>query len=228
MLNRIIAERLREHRRLVVPKLGAFIVKEPDGKILFSELLRGDDGVLRELVKANGVGDIEAAGVIDRFVFEVRNTLDGGRPYVIGELGSLQRGDNGAIVFVPKEAPRAAVSDRRIHAYSAPSVSAARALYDDDANDDRSGAAASGGDANATGRRRRVRRRGADAFVVLAVVIAVLAVAVMVYGYFRANEQEEVSVREMFFPSSASSAEQPYSEPTDLSIPSGAAESADE
>lgn len=32
----LIAEFLRTHKRLVVPQLGAFIVKAPGGKILFS------------------------------------------------------------------------------------------------------------------------------------------------------------------------------------------------
>ena len=34
----LIAEFLRTHKRLVVPQLGAFIVKAPGGEILFSEL----------------------------------------------------------------------------------------------------------------------------------------------------------------------------------------------
>ena len=32
-----IAEYLRTHKRLVVPQLGAFIVKAPGGEVLFSE-----------------------------------------------------------------------------------------------------------------------------------------------------------------------------------------------
>ena len=45
----LIAEFLRTHKRLVVPQLGAFIVKAPGGEILFSELFKRDDGVLRGL-----------------------------------------------------------------------------------------------------------------------------------------------------------------------------------
>ena len=47
MLTDLIAQYLTAHKRLVVPQLGAFIVKEPDHTVLFSELLRRDDGVLR-------------------------------------------------------------------------------------------------------------------------------------------------------------------------------------
>lgn len=44
MIDSVIIEYLKHNRRLVVPKLGAFLVKEPDGAVVFSELLRGDDG----------------------------------------------------------------------------------------------------------------------------------------------------------------------------------------
>ena len=41
----IIKQYLAAHKRLVVPQLGAFIVKEPERSIVFSELLKRDDGV---------------------------------------------------------------------------------------------------------------------------------------------------------------------------------------
>ena len=47
MLIRIIAQYLESHRRLVIPQMGAFIVKEPGSSVLFSELLKRDDGVLQ-------------------------------------------------------------------------------------------------------------------------------------------------------------------------------------
>ena len=52
MLIRIISQYLETHKRLVVPQLGAFIVKEPEHTVLFSELLKRDDGVLRGLLQA--------------------------------------------------------------------------------------------------------------------------------------------------------------------------------
>ena len=45
MINTIIIKYLRENRRLVIPKLGAFIVKDDNQTIIFSELLRSDDVV---------------------------------------------------------------------------------------------------------------------------------------------------------------------------------------
>lgn len=59
----VIANYLRDnHRRLVVPAFGAFVVKE-SGEVLFSELLKTDDGVLRGLLAAGGLSELECAGL---------------------------------------------------------------------------------------------------------------------------------------------------------------------
>ena len=75
MLIPVIAQYLRSHRRLIIPQMGAFIVKEPGQSVLFSELLKRDDGVLRSLLVAAGSSELEAGGEIDRFVFEVRHAI---------------------------------------------------------------------------------------------------------------------------------------------------------
>ena len=46
MLIHTLIQYLESHRRLVVPQLGTFIVKEPGRSVVFSELLKRDDGVL--------------------------------------------------------------------------------------------------------------------------------------------------------------------------------------
>ena len=100
MLIRIIAQYLESHRRLVIPQMGAFIVKEPGTSVLFSELLKRDDGVLASLLKAQGVNEMVAAGEIDRFVFEVRHAIQQGREFPLEGLGVLKGGPNGTIAFV--------------------------------------------------------------------------------------------------------------------------------
>ena len=50
VLIRTISQYLESHKRLVVPQLGTFIVKEPGVSIVFSELLKRDDGTLRRLL----------------------------------------------------------------------------------------------------------------------------------------------------------------------------------
>ena len=96
----IIKQYLAAHKRLVVPQLGAFIVKEPERSIVFSELLKRDDGVLRGLLRDGGTGDLEAAGEIDRFVFEVRHAVERGQEYPLEGLGVMKPGPNGTIAFV--------------------------------------------------------------------------------------------------------------------------------
>lgn len=106
----IIKQYLAAHKRLVVPQLGAFIVKEPERSIVFSELLKRDDGVLRGLLRDGGTGDLEAAGEIDRFVFEVRHAVERGQEYPLEGLGVMKPGPNGTIAFVYAPAPAAPLS----------------------------------------------------------------------------------------------------------------------
>ncbi len=89
---------LREHRRLVVPSFGTFIVKQP-GTVLFSELISADDGVLRQLLTEQGLSEIEAAAKIDRLIFEVRHSLiNEGRCRISG-FGHFTRATDGNIRF---------------------------------------------------------------------------------------------------------------------------------
>ncbi|MFI3277224.1 MAG: hypothetical protein SNH13_00015 [Rikenellaceae bacterium] len=104
MLKQIITQYLHTSRRLVIPGLGAFIVKGEGGVILFSELLKSDDGILRGLLIANGLRDIEAAALIDRFIFELKHSLgerDG--VYIIEGLGLFERSEEGKLRFIHNE-----------------------------------------------------------------------------------------------------------------------------
>lgn len=109
MLIRVVTNYLAAHRRLVVPQLGAFLVKTPGESVLFSELMKRDDGVLRALLREAGVGELEAAGEIDRFVFEVRHAVERGESYPLAGFGLMKPGPGGTIVFeyAPDTAPAA-------------------------------------------------------------------------------------------------------------------------
>ena len=99
MLIQSISQYLESHKRLVVPQLGTFIVKEPGRNILFSELFKRDDGVLRGLLRESGLTELEAAGEIDRFVFEARHAVQNGGEYPMDGFGTLKPGANGTIAF---------------------------------------------------------------------------------------------------------------------------------
>lgn len=85
----VISEYLLYNRRLVVPAFGAFVVKE-SGERVFSDLLRADDGILASLLHNRGLSDMEAAIMIDRFIFEVRHELERYGYCRLGDIGTLR------------------------------------------------------------------------------------------------------------------------------------------
>lgn len=85
-----------------MPKLGTFIVKQSSGDIIFSDLMRNDDGVLRSLLMASGVKELEASGIIDRYVFEVRHAISSEGRMVIDGFGEFSADRNNTITFVAK------------------------------------------------------------------------------------------------------------------------------
>ena len=100
LLINIVTEHLKHHKRLVVPRLGAFLVK-PDGRtVVFSEMLRNDDGVLHGLLTAAGLSELEADGLIDRMACDIRHAAASGKEYALDGLGTFSAGDNGTIRFI--------------------------------------------------------------------------------------------------------------------------------
>lgn len=99
VLVRVLSNYLQTNKRLVIPQLGTFLVKEPSREILFSELIRRDDGILRGLLVAEGMSELAAQGEIDRFVFEVRHAIEEGRSYIMEGFGQLSPGANATIQF---------------------------------------------------------------------------------------------------------------------------------
>ena len=97
-ISNVIYKYLQHNRRLVIPNLGAFMVKA-SGEIIFSELLKGDDGVFRTLLMAEGLSEFEIAAVTDRFVFEARHAISGQGCYILGDWGALVKGTDGGLYF---------------------------------------------------------------------------------------------------------------------------------
>ena len=99
MIVEIIAKYLESNKRLVVPNLGTFIVKVPQQAVLFSNLMKSDDGVLRSEIVKSGVSELDAAALIDRFVFEVNDRLAKGGVCALSGFGVLRSGANGTVGF---------------------------------------------------------------------------------------------------------------------------------
>lgn len=124
MITKIISKYLESNKRLVVPNLGAFIVKDAERKILFSNLMKSDDGVLRKLLIEHGVSELEAAGTIDRFVFEVNFRLERDGVCGLDKFGALKRGANGTISFITNPAAQGEVLDGGLEEHLAESKNA--------------------------------------------------------------------------------------------------------
>lgn len=99
MLIRIIEHYLESHKRLIIPQLGAFLVKEEPRVVVFSELLRRDDGVLQGLLVAEGMSEVAARGEVDRLVYEVRHAIEHGERYYLSDFGEFYPGKQGTILF---------------------------------------------------------------------------------------------------------------------------------
>lgn len=105
LITNILIEYLKYNKRIVVPKLGAFIVKQPSGIIIFSDLMRNDDGVLRSLLIAYGMKELEATGMLDRFVFDIHHAISRDQVFTIEGLGDFSKGENNTIIFKHKREP---------------------------------------------------------------------------------------------------------------------------
>ncbi len=101
MIIQLISQYLKTHRRLIIPGLGAFMVKDSEDVILFSTLLKRDDGVLRTLLKEQGLGDIEVAAAVDRFIFEIKHATEtAGSEFVMKGFGVLRQEEGAKMVFI--------------------------------------------------------------------------------------------------------------------------------
>ena len=114
MIVELISKYLESNKRLVVPNLGTFIVKEAGRVVLFSNLIKSDDGVLRSLLVNAGVSEMETAAALDRFVFEVNFRLESTGECLLDGFGVLKSGVNGTVSFAYKPAAKGEVLDGNV------------------------------------------------------------------------------------------------------------------
>ncbi len=111
-IDKIVSKHLASNRRLTIPALGTLIVKcaersgcgesslFPEQELLFSEFIKEDDGVLRGLLTNSGMGELEAAGAIDRLIFELRHaTTNTNETYTIEGVGEFFKDELGRLCF---------------------------------------------------------------------------------------------------------------------------------
>ena len=131
MIVELISKYLENNKRLVVPNLGAFIVKEAGRVVLFSNLIKGDDGVLRSLLVEAGVSEMETAAALDRFVFEVNFRLESTGECLLDGFGVLKSGVNGTVSFAYKPAAKGEVLDGNVAPREVQSVAQPKAKVEE-------------------------------------------------------------------------------------------------
>ena len=200
MLIHTLIQYLESHRRLVVPQLGTFIVKEPGRSVVFSELLKRDDGVLRGLLRAEGMGELEAAGEIDRFIAFVYE------PQPASESPAQEPAAGKRQPLQPEKVAEAVKT-----AFTEPRVStSAKMNPDPSVRGLRYGKPPKNTDAYCYV--DRVPRRRADRFIWIAVIAALLAVAAIAFGLWRDAREKQAENEYIELPQAAelpSAASQP-------------------
>lgn len=177
----IISQYLRANRHLVVPTFGVFVAKESGGAV-FSDLIKTDDGTLRSLLAGQGLGEVAAAGAIDRFIFDARYALDEEGHFDMGALGTLVKGADGVVRLVQ-------------HAVAPTTAAPQTATQSTAARQQPTQPTQPAGNRNTTTERRAQkqpkRRRGVDWFMIVAIAILLAAIAVVGYGYYCSTERAE-------------------------------------
>ena len=100
MVGKIIRDYMEGgNKKLTVPGFGTFMRKD-SGEVIFVDLLRKDDGKLRELVEDYGrYGEVEAMALVDRFIFETKNSIEKNGSAPVDGFGTMFLDDKGLYQF---------------------------------------------------------------------------------------------------------------------------------
>lgn len=198
MISKIIHDYLRDNKRITVPGFGSFIRKE-NGELAFVEILRGDDGVLSNLVRKQGqYSEVEAAAIIDRFIFEIKHAIQTKGSIRIKDLGTMSSEPGGKLSFKPERVPctevpprsvvEKPVIERPVRQTVPPYAKTPPQRPDIRKSDARQ--------VKAPKRRNtpaRPNKKGTDTLLILAIIMALIALAVMIYG-FSVSEMPELKL----------------------------------
>lgn len=96
---------LEQNNRVIVPDLGAFILRQNEPKnLVFNDLLAFDDGMLTDkLMLEEKILKAEAQSRIKQYVEKARRILETGEVYPIEEMGFLRMDSSSRIEFLDKD-----------------------------------------------------------------------------------------------------------------------------
>jgi hypothetical protein len=101
-MEKYLTSLLELNNRVIIPDLGAFIIRQQDPKeLVFNDLLAFDDGMLTErLIQEEKLSKSEAQNRIKQFVEKVKKVLQKGDNYHLENLGSLTMDASSRINFL--------------------------------------------------------------------------------------------------------------------------------
>lgn len=193
MVGKIIREYLEAgNKKVTVPGFGTFMRKD-SGEIIFVDLIRKDDGLLRELVEDYGhYSDVEAMAIVDRFIFEVKHGIERSGSAAIEGFGTMTLDDKGLYQFNhpqqttedkpvrPQDAP---VRENTEKVQPTPRPAAQKPVIRPSATPQTSAQKKPAGHAPVKGKRRKKEKLSKpDMLILIAVAAAVIALIVIVYG----------------------------------------------
>ncbi len=103
MLAKQILNLLEIHSKVIVPDLGAFLIKiDESHQIFFNEFLRFNDGMLVDSVaQTENIDKVDAAKIIKNFVDVINKTLITAKAYKLDGIGTLIYDNDGKISLIP-------------------------------------------------------------------------------------------------------------------------------
>lgn len=196
-LNNIIADHLQNSRRLVVPELGTFVMKET-GEVVFSELLRNDDGVLTSFLASQGLNEMEIAVVVDRYIFEVRHELEKYGYCRLGRLGTLrlEPTTKSLKLYNIKDADSADVVESKLYR-PREEVKPMPTEVVEEKVEEKVEETPQKPHTSHRMQPRQGKKRGVDTIMILAIVILVCALAAIAFGYYVSNLSTESDEEKM-------------------------------
>ncbi|MFW6248993.1 MAG: SPOR domain-containing protein [Bacteroidota bacterium] len=111
MFNQYLPELIRSNNRVIIPKVGAFILKKQDGDevVTFNSILKFDDGLLSGVIaEKENLEKNEAIKKVAEYANQILEKINNGEQYKIEGLGNLYKDANGKVQFLDsKTAPKA-------------------------------------------------------------------------------------------------------------------------
>ncbi|HKL72286.1 MAG TPA: SPOR domain-containing protein, partial [Marinilabiliaceae bacterium] len=105
VMEKYLQELIQSHNRIIIPDFGAFIISRDNGQnILFNNFLTFNDGLLvSHICEVEGINSDQALEKVAQFIQKVKTALTKEGKYKIVKIGTLVRGEEGAISFESEE-----------------------------------------------------------------------------------------------------------------------------